>query len=229
MVTIRTGSKGEDVKAVQDRLKALGFYAGAIDGDFGRNTKAAVVAFQQRHFVDGIVNEATDKALDRALAAYAAVEANLLFPVPVGLEQVEATFGKIEFVEAEAGAVEIVNDWAKNHVVRANLPVVGTHMVHGKMIPVFEAVLTEIADKGLDGEIVQFGVWSPRHKMHNPKRGLSTHSWAIACDLNWATNPVGKIGNLHPEIIESFERFGFEWGGRWRTRDDMHFQYCRAY
>lgn len=228
-MSLQKGSKGEDVKAVQDRLKVLGLYDGPIDGDFGKGTKRAVVEFQSTYLVDGIVDGGTLQALDRAVAAWTERDQVILFPVPVGLAELEKTFGKIVFDEAEAGNVVIVNDWHEENIVRADLPVVGRQLVHKLMVPVFEAVLTDIDAKGLADEIEQFGCYCPRHKMHDPRRGLSTHSWAIAGDLNWATNPVGKVGDLPQGIIDSFERHGFNWGGRWSTRDDMHFQYCRNY
>ncbi len=44
--TLQFGSEGDEVKALQTRLKALGFLSGKADGDFGEATKAAVIAFQ---------------------------------------------------------------------------------------------------------------------------------------------------------------------------------------
>lgn len=41
------GSKGEEVKELQQRLKSLGLYNGAVGGNFGPSTEAAVKAFQQ--------------------------------------------------------------------------------------------------------------------------------------------------------------------------------------
>jgi hypothetical protein len=102
-------------------------------------------------------------------------------------------------------------------------------MFHVKLVPVLEQVLVEIRKRGLDREIRQFGTYCPRHKMHDPKRGLSTHSYGIACDINWASNPPGTRGDMHPGIVECFEMFGFEWGGRWRARDDQHHQYAKSY
>ncbi len=44
--TLEAGDKGDAVKAMQTRLKSLGFLSGKADGDFGDATKAAVIAFQ---------------------------------------------------------------------------------------------------------------------------------------------------------------------------------------
>ena len=49
---LRTGSQGEEVKSLQARLQALGYYNGEIDGQFGAGTKAAVMAFQRQNGLD---------------------------------------------------------------------------------------------------------------------------------------------------------------------------------
>lgn len=41
------GAKGDDVKALQSRLKDLGFYSSTIDGDFGNGTVNAIKAFEE--------------------------------------------------------------------------------------------------------------------------------------------------------------------------------------
>lgn len=41
------GERGDAVKAMQERLRDLGYYDGAIDGIFGHGTEAAVLAFQE--------------------------------------------------------------------------------------------------------------------------------------------------------------------------------------
>lgn len=55
---LRVGSKGRDVEAIQ---RALGFGGNAVDGNFGRNTEAAVKAYQTKHKLtaDGIVGKVT--------------------------------------------------------------------------------------------------------------------------------------------------------------------------
>ena len=63
--TLQKGSKGEDVRALQQRLKDLGYLSGTVDGDFGKGTAGAVSAFQTKAGLEatGIADDATQKAL----------------------------------------------------------------------------------------------------------------------------------------------------------------------
>ena len=66
-------------------------------------------------------------------------------------------------------------------------------------------------------------------------KNLSTHSWAIAIDINtdkahywrWATprEPIVWANKIPQEIVDAFEAEGFIWGGRWLHYDTMHFEY----
>ena len=47
MAIYRIGSRGDEVKRIQARLKEIGCYQGPVDGDFGGGTASAVKAFQQ--------------------------------------------------------------------------------------------------------------------------------------------------------------------------------------
>lgn len=68
--TLRKGDKGKWVTYAQTQLINKGYSCGktGADGDFGKNTEAAVKAFQKDHGlkVDGIIGEATWNALDGA-------------------------------------------------------------------------------------------------------------------------------------------------------------------
>ena len=60
--SLQRGFKGSDaVRAVQKRLKELGYYSGSADGDFGPATEAAVKAFQRANGLkdDGKVGKQT--------------------------------------------------------------------------------------------------------------------------------------------------------------------------
>ena len=70
MKTLRKGDKGADVKDLQKKLLALGYTLPkyGADGDFGKETEAAVKAFQQDNGLqaDGVVGQKTWEALEKA-------------------------------------------------------------------------------------------------------------------------------------------------------------------
>jgi len=68
--TLSKGMKGEDVKAVQVRLAALGYYDGKLDGSYGDATRDAVKLFQARNgmTVDGKVGPRTLAKLNASSA-----------------------------------------------------------------------------------------------------------------------------------------------------------------
>ena len=61
----RFGSRGEEVRQIQTRLKKWGYYSGAVDGIFGTQTQKAVRYFQQKNglTVDGIAGSKTLAAM----------------------------------------------------------------------------------------------------------------------------------------------------------------------
>lgn len=56
-------------KAVQQKLKELGYYSGSVDGVYGQGTRNAVIAFQKANGLtaDGIVGQNTARALGISL------------------------------------------------------------------------------------------------------------------------------------------------------------------
>ena len=90
---LKWGVRGEEVKALQQKLNALGLNAGAVDGEFGDQTEGAVKAYQLRKglLVDGEVGPITWQSMGgkfeessvidasdpvhKKLAAFASVEA----------------------------------------------------------------------------------------------------------------------------------------------------------
>jgi peptidoglycan L-alanyl-D-glutamate endopeptidase CwlK len=65
METLKPGSTGKDVEKLQKKLAKLGFPPGAIDGDFGLGTEAALLAFQKSRdlLADGVAGPRTLAAL----------------------------------------------------------------------------------------------------------------------------------------------------------------------
>lgn len=86
--TLRPGDNGEDVRNVQVRLQALGYYAGSLDGRYGSGTEDAVKQFQLRNGLkaDGKAGAATNAALfgQNAIAASAtaAPATSVITPAP---------------------------------------------------------------------------------------------------------------------------------------------------
>ena len=72
--SLKKGSSGDSVRALQKRLKELGYYTGSVDGDFGENTEKAVKAFQERNglTVDGKAGTNTMAKLNSSSAVKAA-------------------------------------------------------------------------------------------------------------------------------------------------------------
>lgn len=76
---LELGSQGQAVTNLQQNLYTLGVRPMAIDGDFGPQTKSAVIAFQGGHGLqpDGVVGDLTQAAIAKALVGQ--------IPVPQGL------------------------------------------------------------------------------------------------------------------------------------------------
>lgn len=65
------GSRGEQVRLVQQKLKQYGYFSGSVDGIFGQETYDAVIWFQRKNglTVDGRVGSATAAALGVTLTS----------------------------------------------------------------------------------------------------------------------------------------------------------------
>ncbi len=93
------GERGEEVKALQRDLAALGHYAGAADGIFGPGTEAAVMAFQRGAKLsdDGLAGPKTQAAIREARAdkpaspvsVGAAVKADLEITNPAHIRRIQ--------------------------------------------------------------------------------------------------------------------------------------------
>lgn len=64
-VLSKEGSRGDEVRQIQQRLRNWGYYSGNVDGIYGPQTKKAVTYFQQKNGLtpDGIAGPATLKAM----------------------------------------------------------------------------------------------------------------------------------------------------------------------
>ena len=68
MAILKNGSRGDEVRTLQDKLKQLGFAVQA-DGIFGPKTHAAIITLQTvfGYDIDGDVGPATEKLVEQQL------------------------------------------------------------------------------------------------------------------------------------------------------------------
>ncbi len=61
----KRGSRGQEVRTIQTKLKNWGYYRGTVDGIYGKQTEAAVIKFQSKNGlrVDGIAGTQTLRAM----------------------------------------------------------------------------------------------------------------------------------------------------------------------
>ena len=59
------GSRGTEVRTIQEKLKGWGYYSGSVDGIYGSQTVSAIKSFQKKNglTVDGIAGTQTLKAM----------------------------------------------------------------------------------------------------------------------------------------------------------------------
>jgi hypothetical protein len=128
------------------------------------------------------------------------------------------------------GRITIHGDWVERNIVRVPVPGMGTTQCHRVMVPQLYAAIEELIDRGLYDHLdpSQFaGCFVARHIDWRPDRPLSMHAWGLAIDFNARDNPLGATPTMDPRVVEVFERWGFDWGGRWSRPDGMHFELAR--
>ena len=150
-------------------------------------------------------------------------------PIPEGLPEIEEVFGRFAFVEKSGALVAPDEAWVAASILGVKLPIVSQSVeCHRKIEAPLLNALKELARAGLAHEVRSCeGCYWPRHKMHDPARELSLHSWGVAIDFNASTNLPGTAGNMHSHVVEVFAKHGFYWGGHFG--DPMHFQYAHGY
>lgn len=120
--------------------------------------------------------------------------------------------------------------WVRENIVIDRVPLLGEVRCHRTMIPQLRGALRELSRAGL-GDLVKpeqyGGCYASRFLNRIPTAGVSHHSWGIAIDINVADNPFAHPPNQDPRLVEVFERWGFNWGGRWLRPDAMHFEFGR--
>lgn len=142
---------------------------------------------------------------------------------------VKERFGEFSYRRrGDGGALELDAAWVREHVVTAEVPLLGEVRCHRAVIKLLGGALAELEERGLGGLVDPEGFAG----CHVPRfvasgESVSRHSWGIAVDLNWPKNPLGRAGTQDERLVEVMERWGFGWGGGWLVPDPAHFEYVR--
>jgi hypothetical protein len=144
-------------------------------------------------------------------------------------QQAEEIFGKFEYEELHGGLVKVSEIWIAENIMRLEL--FGIKIwCHKIAAPQFAAVITDVQAAGLIAEIslgVGGGCYNARHKRHDPAAELSGHSWGYCLDVDPGRFPYGSAARAHPVVISIFQRWGFVYGGDFKTPDPMHWEILR--
>lgn len=133
---------------------------------------------------------------------------------------VKERFGEWSARRGDDGSLAIDPAWEAVNLVTADVPVLGTVRCHREVVPALRSALTELAERGLVGDVDRqaAGCWNPR--VIEGTDGPSRHAWGLAVDL--VPLPADRA------VVEVMERWGLTWGGRWLVPDPVHFEFVRT-
>lgn len=234
---VRFGQTTLTVRGVVDDV-AIGGHEAAVT----RQAGAAIGVVQPRYLLVGLAPNTGTKGMEAALRSSLPAGAPLRVRVPDAstvLREGEVTltpgaiklvFGEFAASRGRGGALNLDPAWVARNIQEQMLPIVGPAKCHKAIFPQLQAAFRELVDRGLSDVVhgADFGgCWFPRFLNWDSEAGISHHTWGLAVDLNVSENPYATPGRMDPRVVEVFERWGFEWGGRWLVPDPMHFEFVR--
>lgn len=138
---------------------------------------------------------------------------------------VASTVGTYRYRVDASGRVTPDPAWVREHIVTADVPILGSVTCNKQMIPQLRAALQEIQQRGLADEIhtgEYGGCYNARFIAGS--QTLSNHAFGLAVDLNVPGNLRGSVGEIDRAVVAIFKSWGFGWGGDWNWTDPMHFE-----
>jgi D-alanyl-D-alanine carboxypeptidase len=152
----------------------------------------------------------------------------------LGMARTKKLLGEFAYRPSAGDAIDITPGWSDANIAPratfADVPLrAGCHKL---IVPAIQGALSEIASRGLAGEIdiansnAVGGCFVPRMNRVTGNLGIiSRHSWGQALDINVSQNPQGSIPKLNCDVVRIFREWGFAWGGNFTSLDGQHFEY----
>jgi len=154
--------------------------------------------------------------------------------MPLSLSEIKRIFGDFRYSEIGHGRISIDPKWVASNIVVVSTRY-GNLRFHVKAANQLKNALNEVYEK--DPKLIDKadlfssgGTFVPRHKMYDPHRSLSSHSWGIAIDVNVMHGKggqmnIGKNSYQPASLVDIMKKWGFCWGGDWEgMKDGMHFE-----
>ena len=172
---------------------------------------------------------------------------------PTNAAKRDAEFGSFNFTnnppDGKRVTIDIKPTWEEENIVTVEVPALAKALdktkarakVHKNIQDQFLGLWQAWDDAGLIHLVLTWeGAFYPRYvigvsadnvKAKN-RNSLSNHAWGTAFDINYEWNQLGKIpalvgqkGSVR-ELVPLANKFGFFWGGHFKSRlDGMHFEW----
>jgi hypothetical protein len=202
-MTLKNGSRGDDVRELQKALKSLGYNCGYIDGDFGTATEIQVEKFQEDNdlYSDGIVGSLTMSTMNEQLTE------DLKFKID-GHPDPEEPVSKMKWVRVDADKVgngydrfDLREDVAKayNNFRRDVLALGGIITSAGSKRPLRDSKRSKSRSvKSLHYTGLAFDM-ALSSGMNNPKKDryvieeVGNREWNVWCKTEDESVPVRKV------------------------------------
>lgn len=210
---------------------AIGGYEVAVDADLGQALGLTSVGYVLLRGAEGATTDQLAGAARRALSGRTlrirppgerpfARRGDEVLPQAL----LKSLFGEFAVRRTGGGLVQDPA-WAQQHLVEADVPLLGSFRCHRVLLAALVPAMQEVVDRGLTSTVFA-GQFAGCHSVRAVRGGasLSRHAWGAAVDLNGASNPLGAVPRIDPRLVEVLESHGLRWGGRFLRPDGQHFE-----
>jgi hypothetical protein len=155
---------------------------------------------------------------------------------PRGLEEIRAFYGDPRpYIKHDGTVSGIWESQMATVPMPASLPLGWNRNQYASRVRVNRVIVPEV--EGVFAELVADGLWGLLKtydggytwRLSRGSSRLSTHGFGAALDFDAPWNKLGMEPKMDRRIVRVFERRGWRWGGRWRRKDGMHFQFALGY